>query len=142
MKYLGIALLLLTMMSAPAAARLGEDESTAAHRYGDPVREEQVDNYDKKLFYQDSPYNLAITYLGGRAMIITYQLENKGEMSIWRISNILDDNAKKEGGWKSIWFFTDRSDAPGLIEFINEQQNAVAAYDLSDNSLTVRYKTD
>jgi hypothetical protein len=64
---------------------------------------------------------MVITCLDDRAVIITYQLKNKGKMSIWHLSNILDDNAKKVGGWNSIWFFTDQSAAPGLIEFINEQ---------------------
>lgn len=140
MKNLILTFLIIVLFSNPAFARLGEDEKTTGFRYGDPVRVEQVKNYDKKIFYHKSPYDLAVTYKEGRAVIITYKLENKGKMSIGRIVSILDNNAKKEGGWESVWFFYDLTLSPAKIEFINQQQDAEAIYDLTENSLTVRYK--
>ena len=142
MKNLILTFLIIILLSNPAFARLGEDEKTAGFRYGEPVRVEEVKNYDKKIFYHSSPYDLAITYKEGRAVIITYQLENKANMSIGRVVSILDNNAKKEGGWESVWFFYDVTLSPARIEFKNQQQNAEAVYDLTENSLTVRYRTD
>jgi hypothetical protein len=142
MKYLIFAVLIIALLNTPAWARLGEDENTSNARYGHPVRVEQVENFDKKIFYHNSPYNLTVTFKDGKTVIITYQLDNKGDMSIQRISSILDNNAKKEGGWESIWYFYDITSTPARIEFMNQQQNATAVYDLSDKSLTVRYKTE
>jgi hypothetical protein len=142
MKHFTAAILLLALCSSPVLARLGEDETTAGHRYDDPVSEEKVSGYDRKLLYHDPPYNIAITFKDNRAVIITYQLVNNEQMSIWRIEQILEDNAKKEGGWKSIWFFGEVPCGPDEISFINGQKNAVAVYNLKKDALTIRYKND
>jgi len=140
MKHIIFAVLILIFFSLPAYGRLGEDETTSSFRYGDPIKEETVDNYDKKLFYHDKPYNLEITYKDNRAVIIKYQLEGEAKrMSLWRIEHILHDNAKKEDGWKSIWYLSNELGPPGKIHFFNHQKNATATYDLADNTLTVRY---
>lgn len=66
MKYFILAAVMLALISTPALARLGEDEDTTNFRYGDPVKKEEVANFDKKLFYHDKPYYLEITYKDGR----------------------------------------------------------------------------
>jgi len=60
-------------------------------------------------------------------------------MSIWRIEHILHNNAKKEDGWKSIWYLSNDLGNAEEISFINEQGNATATYNLSTNVLTARY---
>jgi hypothetical protein len=140
MKQYAASVLALILLCSPAYARLGEDETTISHRYGEPVGREEVAEHDKKLLYHDTPYNLAITFLEGRAVIISYRLESGERMSLWRIEHILNDNAKKENGWKSIWFLADKPCVPGEISFINEQQNGTGVYNLENETLTVRYK--
>jgi len=140
MKYFIITALVIILTSPPAFARLGEDETTISHRYGDPVKEIQIEKYDKKAFYRDKPYNLEITFKDGRAVIIRYQLDGEAKrMSLWRIEHILHSNAKKEGGWESIWYLSNKLGPPGQIHFFNQQRNATATYDLRDNTLMVRY---
>jgi len=117
--------ILFIFLSTPAFGRLGEAENTISHRYGDPVREAAEQGYDKKLFYHDKPYNLEITYKDGRAVIIQYQLDGEAKrMSLWRIEHILHNNAKKEDGWKSIWYLFNKPGPPGRIQFFNQQKNA------------------
>lgn len=143
MKYLILSVLVIVITSSSAFARLGEDETTTSFRYGEPVKEERIDNYDKKLFYHDKPYNLEIIYKDGKAVIINYQLDGEAKrMSIWRIDHILHNNAKKEGGWKSIWYLSNKLGPPGQIHFFNQQRNATATYNLVNNVLTVRYAAE
>ena len=138
MKYLTIiAFLIFSLVSTPAFGRLGDDEKTASNRYGNPVKEEQIQNYDKKVYYDDKPYNLNILYKDGKAVILNYQMAHRGSISLWRIEHMLHRNAKQSGRYSS-WYFDNEAGNPGQIDFINYNRNAAATYYLKDNTLTVR----
>ena len=82
MRYLAIAFLILSFLSTPAFGRLGEDEGTAKNRYGDPVKEEQIQNYDKKVYYNNNKYKMSILYKDGKAVIMNYQMASQGNISM------------------------------------------------------------
>ena len=139
MKYLTIiAFLILSLLSTPAFGRLGEDERTAKNRYGNPVKEEQVQNYDKKVYYDDKPYTLNILYKDGKAVIMNYQMAHQGSLSLYRIEHILHNNATGESGRRSSWYFDNKISNPERVDFINYKRNATATYYLKDNTLTIR----
>ncbi|MEN8232138.1 MAG: hypothetical protein ABFR35_05600 [Thermodesulfobacteriota bacterium] len=139
MKYLTIALLILSLVSTPAFGKLGEDEKKARNRYGDPVKEEQVQNYDKKVYYNEKQplYNLSILYKDGKAVIINYQLTDQGSLSLWRIEHILHRNIRQSGR-RSTWYFNNKIKNPEQVNFINYNRDATATYYLKDNTLTIR----
>ncbi len=138
MKYLiTIALLIFSLVSTPAFGRLGEDEGKARNRYGKPVKVEQVQDYDKRIYYNDKPYKMSILFKDGKAVIINYQMEFEGSISMWRIEHILHNNATGESGRRSSWYFYNTGN-PEQVDFINRKLNATATYYLKDNTLTVR----
>jgi hypothetical protein len=137
MKYLTTALFILSLISTPAFGRLGDDEGTARNRYGNPVKEKQVQNYDKKVYYDDKPYNLSSLYKDGTAVIINYQMADKGSISLWRIEHILHRNARQSGR-RSTWYFNNKISNPEQINFINYNRDASAVYYLKDNTITIR----
>ena len=123
---------------ASAFGRLGEDEGTAKNRYGDPVKEEQIQNYDKKVYYNNNKYKMSILYKDGKAVIMNYQMASQGNISLWRIEHILHNNATGKRGRRSSWYFNNKIGNPELVDFINYKQNATATYYLKDNTLTIR----
>lgn len=137
MKHLTIALLMLSLISTPAFGRLGDDERAARNRYGNPVKEEQVQNYDKKAHYNDNKYKLNILYKDGRAVIINYQMADQGSISLWRIEHILHRNVRQTGR-RSTWYFNNKIGNPEQVNFINYNRGATATYYLKDNTLTIR----
>ena len=139
MRYLIITVLMLSLLSTPAFGRLGDDEGTAKNRYGNPVKEEQVQNYDKKVYYNERQpsYNLSILYKDGKAVIMNYQMASKGSISLWRIEHILHRNARQSGR-RSTWYLNNKIDNPEQVDFINYKKNATATYYLQNNTLTIR----
>ena len=139
MKYFAIAFLILSLLSTPAFGRLGDDENTANLRYGDPIKEEQIQNYDKKVYYNEKQpsYNLSILYKDGKAVIINYQLVNQNSISLWRIEHMLHRNARQSGR-RSTWYFNNKIGNPEQINFINYNRDATAIYYLNNNTLTIR----
>ena len=137
MKYLTIALLILSLLSTPAFGKLGENEKEADNRYGNPVKEEQIQNYDKKVYYDNRPYKVSILFKDGKAVIINYQMADQGSISIYRVEHILHRNARQSGRYSS-WYFDNKISNPGQINFINYKRNAAATYYLKNNTLTIR----
>ena len=137
MKYLVMALLILPFLSTPAFGRLGDDENTAENRYGDPIKEEQVQNYDKKVYYNDNKYKLSIFYKDGEAVIMNYQMADQGNIALWRIEHILHRNVRQSKR-RSTWYFNNKIGNPEQINFINYKRNATATYYLNNNTLTIR----
>ena len=132
-----IALLILSLLSTPAFGRLGDDEGKARNRYGNPVKEEQVQNYDKKVYYNDNKYKLSILYKDGEAVIINYQMADQKSISMWRIEHILHRNVRQSGR-RSTWYFNNKVGNPEQTNFINYDRDATATYYLSNNTLTIR----
>ena len=137
MKFLTITVLILSLLSTPAFGRLGDDEGTAKNRYGKPVKEEQIQNYDKKVYYKDKPYSLSILYKDGKAVIINYQMADLGSISLWRIEHILHRNARQSGR-RSTWYLNNKFGNPEQVHFINFNRDATATYYLENNTLTIR----
>jgi hypothetical protein len=116
---------------------LGDDEKTAKNRYGNPVKEEQVQNYDKKAYYDDKPYKVGILYKDGKAVIISYQMADQGSLSLWRIEHRLHRNARQSGR-RSTWYLNNKIGNPEQVNFINIKRDAGATYNLKDSTLTIR----
>ncbi len=137
MKYLTISLLILSLLSTPAFGRLGDGEGTASNRYGNPVKEGQVQNYDKKVYYDDKPYKVSILFKDGKAVIINYQMADQGSISLWRIEHILHRNVRQSGR-RSTWYFNNKIKNPEQVNFINFNRDGAATYYLKNNTLTIR----
>lgn len=139
MKYIIFSTAFILLINTPVLAIIGETEEACSQRYGSPIKEEVIQGYDKKAYYNSSPYNLSILFKDGEAVIINYQMEDKSNMSLWRLEHILHDHGSAfMSGIRNVWYIDYKPDREWQIDFIDRDKNHAAFYNVKSNTLTIR----
>ena len=129
----------ILLINTPVFARIGETEEACSQCYGNPIKEEKIQDYDKKTSYNSPPYNLSILFKDGKADVINYQMEDKSNMPLWRLERILHDHGSAfMGGIRNVWYIDYKPNQEWQIDFIDRDKNNAAVYNVKNNTLTIR----